>query len=96
MIPLVRSALVPLMVLAASGFALSLVAHVSALLGFTPLGSATWALHQGLFAVWLPAILLMRDLTSEVKQKDLWRAALRGCPRWMRWGGAGRPLVTRC
>ncbi len=38
----------------------------------------------GLFLVWLPTVLLMNRLTREFKQKDLWKAALRGCPPWMR------------
>jgi hypothetical protein len=38
----------------------------------------------GLFVVWLPTVLIMSRLTRDFKQKDIWRAALRGCPEWMR------------
>jgi hypothetical protein len=38
----------------------------------------------GLFVVWLPTVILMNRLTQDFKQKDLWKAALRGCPAWMR------------
>jgi hypothetical protein len=41
-------------------------------------------LFAGIFLVWLPTILLMNRLTRDFKQKDLWKAALRGCPPWMR------------
>jgi hypothetical protein len=38
----------------------------------------------GIFVVWLPTVLMMNGLTRDFKQKDLWTAALRGCPSWMR------------
>ena len=41
-------------------------------------------LFVGIFVVWLPTVILMNRLTKDFKQKDLWKAALRGCPRWMR------------
>ena len=28
--------------------------------------------------------MVAKSLTKEFKQKDMWKAALRGCPRWMR------------
>ena len=40
-------------------------------------------LFFGIFFIWLPTILFMNRLVSEVKQKDIWKAALRGCPGWM-------------
>jgi hypothetical protein len=40
-------------------------------------------LGPGLFIVWLPTVLLMNRMTRDFKQKDVWRAALRGCPKWM-------------
>ena len=86
------------MVLAAIGLIASLVVHVSALLGMSsPLGEESWVLHIGIFVVWLPAVLVLQSLTREFKQKDLWRAALRGCPDWMRWtiwGFSGYALVN--
>jgi hypothetical protein len=50
----------------------------------SPLGEKSWILHVGVFGVWFPAVLVTRPLTREFKQKDLWRAALRGCTVWMR------------
>jgi hypothetical protein len=37
----------------------------------------------GLIIVWVPTVLLMNTLTADFKQRDLWKAALRGCPAWM-------------
>jgi hypothetical protein len=68
------------------GLALSLIAHTVALLGLPqPLGPLTWALHGGIFAVWLPAVIVCKRLVVGFPRKDFWRAALRGCPAWMRW-----------
>jgi len=73
------------MVLAALGFALSLLVHGGALLGIDLFGSCTWGLHVGIFVVWFPAVLVSCHLTKDFKRKDFWKAALRGCPSWMRW-----------
>src|SRR6266581_5144804 len=35
-------------------------------------------LFIGIFVVWLPTVLLLNTLTRDFKQKDLWKAALRG------------------
>ena len=40
----------------------------------------------GMFFLWVPTLFLMRSLTKDFKRKDMWKAALRGCPRWMRIG----------
>jgi hypothetical protein len=72
--------------IATIGLLLSLIAHLCALLSLPqPLGEATWGLHIGIFVVWLPAVLVLTRLGRDFKQKDLWKAALRGCPKWMRW-----------
>src|SRR5258705_12794585 len=86
MMRFIRPVLVPLMWLSALGLIFSLLVHLDALLGMgSALGEAAWFLHAGVFLVWLPAVLVLQPLTREFKQKDLWRAALRGCPTWMRW-----------
>jgi hypothetical protein len=41
-------------------------------------------LFFGIFIVWFPTVILVNRLTRDFKQKDLWKAALRGCPPWMR------------
>lgn len=77
--------LLPFLVLAVVGLVLSLAVHVVALFGQQqPLGEAVWALHIGIFVVCLPAMLVSYRLVKEFKYKDMWRAALRGCPPWMR------------
>jgi hypothetical protein len=43
-------------------------------------------LFIGIFVVWFPTVILMNRLTRDFKQKDLWKAALRGCPAWMKVG----------
>lgn len=78
--------LTPFLVLAVIGLALSLVAHVAALLGWPqPLGQAAWGLHVGIFLVWLPVFAVSNRMTGGFKRKDFWDASLRGCPAWMRW-----------
>jgi hypothetical protein len=50
----------------------------------SPFGEISWALHIGIFVVWLPAVLVTNRLAKDFKQKDLWKAALRACPKWMK------------
>jgi len=77
--------LYPFILLAAVGLALSVLVHVSALLGWPdPFESYVWGLHAGVFVVWPPAILVTQRYTRDFKQAEFWKAALRGCPRWMR------------
>jgi hypothetical protein len=75
----------PFLALAAAGFTAALAVHVTSLLGATyPFEHFLKFLGLGVFVVFIPTIFVMNRLTREVKQKDMWRAALRGCPRWMR------------
>ena len=78
--------LLALACLALLGLFLSLAAHLAALVGMPqPLGSAAWGLHIGIFVVWIPAIIAANHLVKDFRRKDFWKAALRGCPTWMRW-----------
>jgi hypothetical protein len=78
-------ALVFFFVVAATGFVLSVTAHLAALFGLPqPLGDAVMGLHIGIFVVWLPAVMVGNQLVKDFQQKDFWKAALRGCPPWMR------------
>ena len=78
--------LIPFLLLAVLGLILSIVSHVAAIAGAPqPLGEEAWALHIGIFVVWIPAVIVANRLSRDVKQKDLWKAVLRGCPPWMRW-----------
>lgn len=75
----------PFVWIAVAGLAASVVVHVCALVGVEqPFGRAAWGLHVGIFAVWLPAILVSQKLAKGAKQADFWKAVLRGCPRWTR------------
>jgi hypothetical protein len=75
----------PFMALAGVGFILSVAVHLRAIAGSSiPFGGAVWALHIGIFAVWLPTVLVAIRLTRGAKRKDFWKIALVGCPKWMR------------
>jgi len=75
----------PFLALAAVGFVAMLAIHVESLLGATYLfDHFLRILVPGVFVVFLPTVLVMNRLTRDFKQRDIWRAALRGCPQWMR------------
>jgi len=70
---------------AAVGFMAMLAVHVASLFGTTyAFEHLLKFLAPGVFVVFLPTIFVMNRLTRDFKQKDIWRAALRGCPQWMR------------
>jgi hypothetical protein len=76
----------PLIALSAAGFVASLIVHLCALAGVpNPFGHAAWALHIGIFVVWLPAIIVtnMRIGKFAYKRNDFWKVALAGAPKWM-------------
>jgi hypothetical protein len=73
------------LLLAGIGFTVVLAIHAATLFGSTYLFEHSLRfVGPGLFVVWLPTVLIMGRLTRDFKQKDIWRAALRGCPEWMR------------
>lgn len=73
-------------ILAGLGFVLSLVVHVFSLLGLPcPFGDIAWALHFGVFIVWFPSVFIMHDLSRKFKPTELWKAALRNCPPWIKY-----------
>jgi hypothetical protein len=74
----------PFLALAVAGFVAVLAIHVASLFGVTYLWHFLRFLFPGIFVVFLPTIFVMNRLTRDFKQKDIWRAALRGCPQWMR------------
>jgi len=77
--------LTPFMYLAALGLVLSVIVHVLSLLGMpSPFGETSWVLHMGIFVVWLPTVLIATKLVKDFKYRDFWKAALRGCPKWMK------------
>lgn len=72
------------------GLALSIWSHLAALLGTRgPLGNYELLLHLGIFVVWIPTVLVATRMGREFKQKDLWKAVLRGCPPWMKYMAYG-------
>jgi hypothetical protein len=75
----------PVMILSAVGVLLCLSFYIIGITGTHSLPfKITSILFIGIFVVWVPAVILMNRLTQDFKQKDLWKAALRGCPPWMR------------
>jgi len=75
----------PFLALSAVGFAALLAIHVASLFGVAyPFEHFIGILGPGIFVVFLPTIFVMNRLTRDFKQKNIWRAALRGCPTWMR------------
>lgn len=76
----------PFLVLAVAGFIAAAAIHVASLFGITyPFDRFLQFLAPGIFVAFVPTIFVMNRLTRDFKQKDLWRAALRGCSKWMRW-----------
>ena len=70
----------------AFGLVLSVASHSAALLGSQgPLGDRTPILHVGIFVLALPTALVAYPLTKNASARDFWKAALRGCPEWMRY-----------
>ena len=75
----------PFILLSAVGFVLSFIVHVFSLLGQkAPYSELAWGLHFGIFVVWIPTVFVSKKLTENFKQKDFWKAALRGCPAWLK------------
>ena len=79
-----NSILIALSALAGIGLVLSLVVHVASLAGVALFGHNAFALHVGIFVVWIPTVLVAHRYARDFKSKDFWKAALRGCPSWMK------------
>jgi hypothetical protein len=75
----------PVMLASATGVLACFVLHIMGFYAGPELEKrAIPFLFPAIFIVWLPTILLMNSLTRDFKQRDLWKAALRGCPAWMK------------
>jgi len=81
------------MVLSAIGLFASFVLHITSFYAGPEFGKReTSILFPGIFIVWVPTIFLANKLTRDFKQRDFWKAALRGCPAsmckslWILWG----------
>ncbi len=77
--------LTPFILLAATGLITTIIFHLSSILRL-PFEhyNMVFYLAGGVFIVWLPTVLLASSLTKEFKQKDFWKAAMRGCPIWLK------------
>ncbi len=74
-----------LLAIASAGFIVTGTVHIAVLCGLiTPFQQLARVFVPGLFVVFVPMIFYANRMTRDVKQKDFWKAALRGCPRWMR------------
>ena len=71
------------LILAVAGFLGILMIHIAALAGVTAPAVILKVVIPGVFVVWAPAVLVSNHLSKEFKQNHLWRATLRGCPKWM-------------
>lgn len=69
---------------AVAGFLGVLGIHMAALAGATVPPAILKVVFPGLFVIWVPATLISSHLSKEFKENHLWRATLRGCPKWMR------------
>lgn len=70
--------------LAVIGLVWAVAVHLAALVGITgPFKASLGFMGPALFVVAVPTIFVLNKVTEDFKQKDFWRAALRGCPRWM-------------
>jgi hypothetical protein len=41
-------------------------------------------LFPGIFVVWFPTVLVSGVMVRGARQRDFWKVALSGCPKWMR------------
>jgi len=82
-----------LLAVSAVGFIAVAAVHIAALCGFSaPFQQLERIFVPTLFVVCIPTIFFMNRLARDFKQKDVWKAALRGCPKGMRvtlWTIAG-------
>jgi hypothetical protein len=79
--------LLPLMVYAACGLVLSLTVHILSFFGIALGGQTLFtALQLGIFPLWIPVVLIGRKMAGGGQRRsDFWKAALSGCPAWMKY-----------
>ncbi|WDP91655.1 MAG: zinc ribbon domain-containing protein [Desulfobacter sp.] len=77
--------LTPFVVLSATGLLTTIIIHLSTILKISfEHYDKVFFLAIGVFVVWFPTVLISTQLTKDFKRKDFWKAALRGCPKWLR------------
>lgn len=70
--------------LAIVGFVLSIWINVGVLTSRWTPPAYFWALHLGIFVIFLPAILVAQKRVGSTHRKDFWKVVLKGAPQWMR------------
>jgi hypothetical protein len=82
--------LLPLMVYAAAGLALSLTAHLFSYAGVQLGGNGLFtALHVGIFPLWIPVVLIAVKMSGGGGSRDFWNGILAECPVWMKYAVRG-------
>lgn len=72
--------------LSATGLIVSLWVHVEAVAGRHVASSAAFILlHMGIFAVWIPAVIVAQRRVGSVNRRNFWEVVLKGSPEWMRY-----------
>ena len=80
-----RIVLTPFLLLSGLGLFLCILILLAALVNF-PIAyyNSLFLLAVGVFVVWLPTAPVATKLTKDFKQKDLWKAVMRGRPKWLK------------
>jgi ABC-type xylose transport system permease subunit len=79
------------MYLAGLGLVLNLILHISGFLGGIYLAYSSQAdqvaryLNQGMFIVCVVSIIAANNICRDFKPKEFWTAALRGCPKALKY-----------
>jgi hypothetical protein len=81
---MVKAIAFPVMLLAALGAIGSFALAIASVAPYVDAKRFLPLLFPGIFIVWIPTVILMNRVTRDFKQRDIWKAALRGCPPWMR------------
>jgi len=85
--PVLLRLLKPLVVLSTVGFALSLYELLAGnFFGKSLEPDALFVLlHLGVFAVWLPTMLVVKARFGTLKHRDFWKTLMRGTPAWVKY-----------
>jgi hypothetical protein len=80
--------------LAVVGLCLSVTAHIATFFGVDPQQTfpSVWLLHDGIFVIWLPAIIFTNRRSKEGSKSNPWATILAGTPPWM--GAMIGPLLA--
>jgi len=81
-----RQAISIFFIIASMGFMISLLAHVSTLLGVNPEREFLylWIMIIGLFAAWNPTKLITNNLVDEKNIREFWTLAMKNASGWIK------------